>query len=102
MDRLTAENASTVMDQAVYQERYGRLSYRYHKVENQISEVKQAIQDRQYRKTKTELFLKSLKNQEGLVTEFSDHLWHSLADHAEVHGKDDIRFMFKNGMEVKV
>jgi hypothetical protein len=102
MDQLAAENASMAMDQAVYQEKYRRLSDRYHEVENQISEVKHAIQDRRYRKTKTELFLKRIKNQEGLVTEFSDHLWLSLTDHAEVQGKDDIWFTFKNGMEIKV
>lgn len=102
MDRLTSENASTVMDQAVYRKRHERLSDRYHGVESQISEVKHAIQDRQYRKTKTDLFLKSLNYQKSLVTEFSEHLWHSLADHAEVHGKDDIRFTFKNGMEIVV
>jgi hypothetical protein len=102
MDQLNAENASTVMNQEIYQERHERLSDRYRKIEAQISEVKHAIQDRRYRKTKTELFLKGLKNQECLVTEFSEHLWHSLADHAEVQGKDDIRFIFKNGMEIKV
>lgn len=102
MDQLNAENASVVMDQAVYQERYGGLSNRYYGIEAQISEVKHVIQDRRYRKTKTELFLKGLKNQEGLVTEFSDHLWHSLTDHAEVYGKDDIRFTFKNGVVIKV
>jgi predicted nuclease with TOPRIM domain len=74
MDQLAAENASMAMDQAVYQEKYRRLSDRYHEVENQISEV----------------------------TEFSDHLWLSLTDHAEVQGKDDIWFTFKNGMEIKV
>jgi hypothetical protein len=64
--------------------------------------VKHAMQDRQYRKTKAELFLNSLWKQEEVVAEFSEHLWHSLADHAEVQGKDDIRFTFKNGMEIKV
>jgi len=38
---------------------------------------------------------------EGSVTEFSDGLWYSLVDHATVHGKKDVRFMFKNGMEIK-
>jgi len=102
MDRLTAENASMAMDQAVYQGRNGRLSDHYHEVETRISEVKHAMQDRQYRKTKAELFLNSLWKQEEVVAEFSEHLWHSLADHAEVQGKDDIRFTFKNGMEIKV
>lgn len=102
MDRLTAENASIVMNQEIYQERHERLSDRYHKMETRISELKHTIQDRLYRKTKTDLFLKSLRNQEDVVTEFSDELWHSLVDHAEVHGKDDVRFTFKNGVEIKV
>lgn len=101
MDRLTAENASTAMDQEVYQERYERLSDRYQEIVAQISVLNNAIQDRRYRKTKTELFLKDLSKQAGVVSEFSDHLWYSLADHAEVHGKDDVRFTFKNGMEIR-
>ena len=102
MDRLTAENASTVMDQEVYQERYERLSNRYQEIVAQISALNNAIQNRRYRKTKTELFLKDFRKQEGIVSEFSDHLWNSLADHAEVHGKEDVRFTFKNGMEISV
>jgi len=101
MDRLTAENASTVMDQAVYQERYGRLSDRYRGVEARISALNQSMQDRLFRKTKTALFLKDLRKQEHVVTGFSDELWHSLADHAEVHGKDAVRFTFKNGMGIE-
>jgi hypothetical protein len=61
----------------------------------------ETVRDRQYRKTKTELFIKELKKLDGLVTEFSDELWHSLVDHAAIHGKDDVRFMFKNGREIK-
>ncbi len=102
MDQLTAENASTAMDQDIYQTRYQRLTHRYHEIEARISEVKHAMQDRLFRKTKTELFLKALRNQEDVVTEFSDDLWHSLADHADVHGKGDVRFTFKNGMEIKI
>ncbi len=102
VDQLTAENASTAMDQEVYRKRYERLSDRYHEVETHISGMRHAIQDRRYRKTRTELFLKSLRKQEEVVTEFSEHLWHSLADHAEVHGKEDIRFTFMNGMEIQI
>jgi len=102
MDRLTAENASAAMDQEVYQEGYERLSDRYQEIVAQISALNNAIQDRRYRKTKTELFLKDFRKQEGLVSEFTDHHWYSLADHAEVHGKEDVRFTFKNGVEISV
>ena len=101
VDQLTAENASTAMDQEIYQTRYQRLTDRYRGVEARISALNQSMQDRLFRKTKTELFLKSLRKQESMVTEFTELLWHSLADQAEVHGKDDVRFTFKNGMELR-
>jgi hypothetical protein len=42
-----------------------------------------------------------LEKIDGLVTEFSDELWYSLVDHATVNGKEDVRFMFRNGVEIK-
>ena len=90
----------TAMDQEIYQTRYQRLTDRYRDIEARISALNQSMQDRLYRKTKTELFLKALRKQEDVVTGFSEDLWHSLADHATVHGKEDVRFTFKNGMEV--
>ena len=41
-------------------------------------------------------------SERGCISWFQLSLWHSLADHVEVHGKEDIRFTFKNGMEIKV
>ncbi len=43
-----------------------------------------------------------LKKQEGVVTEFTEHLWYFLADHAVIYSKEDVRFIFKNGMEIQV
>jgi site-specific DNA recombinase len=97
MERLNGEYA----DQEEYHRQHGLLAQRYQDVETQISELTATIQDRAYRKAKTELFLKALKKQEHVVTEFSDELWHTLVDHAEVHGKKDVRFIFKNGLEVR-
>ena len=38
---------------------------------------------------------------ECYVTDFSDELWHALTNHAKVWTKEDVRFMFKSGMEIK-
>ena len=100
MEQLTAENASRAMDQENYKARFEQLSQRYIKGKDEIAALDEAILDRQYRRTKTELFIKELEKMEGLVTEFSDGLWHSLADYATVHGRKDVRFMFKNGVEI--
>jgi hypothetical protein len=102
MEQLNTENASTAMDQQTYQSRFDQLSNQYSEINEQLTALEGAIRERKSRKTKTELFLKALRKQERLVTEFTDNLWHSLADHAVVNGKEDVRFIFKNGMEIKV
>jgi DNA invertase Pin-like site-specific DNA recombinase len=102
MEQLNTENANVAMDQAAYQDRFKQLSKEYTEVNKQLSALEGAIHERKSRKTKTELFLKGLKKQEGVVTEFTEHLWHSLADHAVVNSKEDVRFIFKNGMEIRV
>ena len=63
--------------------------------------VEKVMQDSQYRKTKTNMFFKILNKQECLVTEFSTELWYALADHATVYSKEDVRFTFKNGIEIR-
>ena len=100
MEQLTTENASRVMDQDAYKARFEELSQRYIRGNDELAALDEAVRDRQYRKTKTELFIKELKKLDGLVMGFSDELWYSLVDHATVHGKDDVRFMFRNGVEI--
>ena len=39
---------------------------------------------------------------DGFCGEFDEELWTALLDHATVYTKDDIRFTFKVGDEVKV
>ena len=34
-----------------------------------------------------------------LVTEFDDQLWISMVDHVVVHSKDDIRVVYRDGIE---
>lgn len=36
-----------------------------------------------------------------LVDTFDTALWCGLVDFVTVHGKDDVRFTFKNGQEIK-
>lgn len=48
------------------------------------------------------LFLAELERQDGVSTEFDENLWYSLVDFVTVFNKEDIRFTFKNGTEIKV
>jgi branched-subunit amino acid aminotransferase/4-amino-4-deoxychorismate lyase len=102
MEQLNTENANVAMDQAAYQDRFKQLSSEYTEVNKQLSALEGTIHERKSRKTKTELFLRGLKKQKNVVTEFTETLWHALADHAVVNSKEDVRFIFKNGMEIRV
>ncbi len=43
-----------------------------------------------------------LERQDGVVTEFDENLWYSLVDFVKVFNKEDVRFTFKDGTEIKV
>lgn len=47
-------------------------------------------------------FIGGLQRLDGFCKDFDEELWVALLDHATVYAKDDIRFTFKAGNEVKV
>lgn len=100
LNQLTEENARVKLDQQIYQERYEEISIQYAETSKKITVLNETIKSKQYRKTKSELFLKELNKQKDIVTDFSDSLWISFVDYVTVYDKSDVRFTFKNGMEV--
>lgn len=64
--------------------------------------MERGIKEKQAQKEKIELFLEELKRQEDVVTEFDEDQWYSLVDFVTVFNKEDIRFTFKDGTEIKV
>lgn len=65
-----------------------------------IAALDEAIRDRRNRRIKTELFIREVEKLDGMILVFSNWLWYSLVNYATVHSKDDVRFMFNNGMEL--
>ena len=74
---------------------------RFEKAKSKIQEIDETINDRDARRLQTELFIRELKKQDCLVTEFDEKLWFTLMDYITVYSDDDIRFTFKNGTEIK-
>lgn len=46
-------------------------------------------------------FIQALEKQGTLIEEFDEGLWSSLVQEVVINAKDDIRFIFKNGNEIK-
>ena len=61
-----------------------------------------AITKRQTKKEQIEIFLARFERQDGVVMEFDEEQWYSLIDYVTVFHKEDIRFTFKDGTEIKV
>ena len=88
--------------QKEYQKRYTGLTTRLDNVQVRLDEVSQGITEKQAHREKIELFLDGLQKQKELVIEFDEDLWYSLIEYVTVFSKEDIRFTFKNGTEIKV
>lgn len=102
MQQCINENAHTALDQTEYLERYNGLSERFEKVKAHLEVVTESIKDKQARQATIEAFLKELRQQNGLVTDFTPELWYSLVDFMTVYSKDDIRVTFKDGTKIRV
>ncbi len=96
------ENAHVALDQAEYQKRYDGLTARFEKAKARLEMVDAAIKDKQSRQATIEAYLETLKAQDTLVEKFEPALWCGLLDFVTVYAKDDVRFTFKDGTEIKV
>ena len=96
------ENAHVALDQTEYQARYYGLAERFDWTKARLDEVGNAITEKQAKKEQIERFLVELERQDGVVTEFDENLWYSLVDFVKVFNKEDVRFTFKDGTEIKV
>ncbi len=83
--QCVAENARIALDQTEYQKKYSSL----------------AITERQAKRERTGRFISRLEKLDSPLTAFYEDDWYSLVDYATVYSREDIRFTFKNGMEIK-
>ena len=75
--------------------------FRFNRAKERLSKVSQAITERQAKQEKVGRFVSSLEKLEGPLTAFREDDWYSLVEYATVYSREDIRFAFKNGMEIK-
>lgn len=59
------------------------------------------LQQMQLQRAEYESFLKTFKQLQDSLEEFSIDSCNSLVEYATIYSADDIRFTFKNGQEIK-
>ena len=95
------ENARIAIGQKEYQEKYDSLVTRYEETKQEYDEVTTAISGKQSQAEDFKNFIVVIGRTHGLCTEFNEGLWSSLIDFVTVYSEEDVRFTFKNGMEIR-
>ncbi len=100
IEKCIYENAHTAIDQEEYQKHYEKLTARFDMVKARLAAVEDTIHSKQSRRATIEAFLATLAEAK-LVDKFDTALWCGLVDYITIYGKDDVRFTFKNGQEIR-
>ena len=100
IEKCIYENAHVALDQVEYQKRYDGLTARFDAAKARYEALDETIRSKQSRRATIEVFLEALAKAE-LVDKFETTLWCGLVDYVTVYNKDDVRFSFKNGQEIR-
>lgn len=99
---LVKENASTVQSQETYLKIYEDLTKRYEKARSELARLQGERTRRSQRNKAMALYIRTLKKQPNVLTEWNDTIWTVMVEKAIVHRDKSITFVFYNGSEVKV
>lgn len=100
-EKIIEENKAAT-DQGKYQRRRNELVIRYESAKDGYERISGEISDRQGKRKVYMSFIGGLQRLDGFYKGFDEELWTALLDHATAYAKDDIRFTFRAGNEVKV
>lgn len=91
------ENAHIAQNQSEYEKRYDALAERF-----DTAKAQSAITQKQAQRKMMENFMAELTGLLEKIDYFDEGTWYVLVDFMTVYGKKDVRFTFKNGMEIPV
>lgn len=101
IQQCIAENARIAQNQADYEKRYNALAQRFDKAKAQLDEVEDGIVAKQAHREMMQNLIDTLEEMPEAVDRFDEGAWYALVDYVTIFSKDDVRFTFKNGMEIK-
>lgn len=96
------DNARYVQDQEEYQKRNDALIVRYDTAKNRLDEVADEKLERKYNRESIAKVLECLKEQDCLLTELDEEIWHMTIESVTVHSEKKVTFTFKTGTEMDV
>lgn len=102
MQQCIAENDSMTQKQSDFEKRYHALAKRCDSAKVRLDEVEDGIKKKQAHREMMQNMMDMLKGTPEMIDFFDENTWYALVENVTVYGRDDIRFTFKNGMEIDV
>ena len=99
MQIAIAENSRVALNQDEYEKHYAELTARYEKAKAGYDDIAEQIESKKAKRELFKGFIRTLEKQDGITCEFDAGIWSSLVQEVIVKAKDDIRFIFKNGLK---
>ena len=101
IQRYVAYNSQVALDQAEYQKNYEALVGKYEEAKGEYDKLQEVAAKKSNRRQELIKFIATLEQADQVIS-FEPGLWTLLVDHLTVYRKDDVRFTFKDGTEIKV
>ena len=101
MQTAIAENSRTALDQNGYNRRYVDPTEMYNTIKADYDKISEQIESKKAQRELFKGFIQALEKQGTLIEKFDEGRWSSLMQEVVVKAKSDIRFIFKNGFEIK-
>ena len=96
------ENAATAQSQEAYSKKYEALTKRYGTAAVKLERLQNLRSIRSQKDKAMALYIRTLKKQPTVLSEWNDTLWTVMAEKAIVHRNGEITFVFYNGTKVSV
>lgn len=101
IQRYVAYNTRVALDQVEYQKNYEALVGKYEEAKGEYDRFQDEATKTSNRRQELIKFIATLEQADQVIS-FEPGLWTLLVDHVTVYKKDDVRFTFKDGTEIKV
>lgn len=96
------DNAVTAQSQEAYLKKYESLTKRYETAAAELARLQNLRTLRSQKDKAVALYIRTLKKQPTVLSEWNDTLWTVMVEKAIVHRNSEITFVFYNGTKVKV
>jgi chromosome segregation ATPase len=102
LQRCVEENASIALDQQEYNERYEKLMSEYEAAKEKVSGIEEKLRQRTIRCETLRQFIAELEERAGLIIQFDEAAWLTLAERVTITVDGVALFRFKSGTEIGI